>query len=104
MPSIVMSPPVTAAMPMKLPTSMCSGADRVRRRRQSRSTPVMCSTFEPMPSIFAPSDDEEAAEILHVRLARGVRDHRLARRERRRHHGVLGRHDRRLVEVDVRAA
>jgi hypothetical protein len=50
-----MSPPVTAAMPMKLPTSMCSGpieCDPPNRR----STPVMWSTFEPMPSIFPPSE------------------------------------------------
>ena len=37
-----------------------------------------------------------------MRFARRVRDHRLARREGRCHHGVLGRHHRRLVEVDVR--
>ena len=38
--------------------------------------------------------DEEAAEILHVRLAGGVRDRRLAGRERRGHDRVLGRHHR----------
>ncbi len=55
MPSIVMSPPVTAAMPMKLPTSMCSGPIECAPPAR-RSTPVMCSTFEPMPWIRAPSE------------------------------------------------
>ncbi len=101
MPSIVMSPPVTAAIPMKLPTSMCSGPIECAPPER-RSTPVMCSTFEPIPSISRAERDEEPAEILDVRLAGGVRDHRLARRERRGHDGVLGRHHGRLVEVDVR--
>ena len=48
--------------------------------------------------------DEEAAEILDVRLARGVADHGLAFRENSRHDRVLGRHDARLVEEDVLAA
>ena len=43
--------------------------------------------------------DEEAAEILDVRLARGMADDRLALREHGRHDRVLGRHHRRLVEV-----
>src|SRR5205814_1508826 len=47
--------------------------------------------------------DEEAAEILHVRLAGGVADHRLYRRQDGLHDRVLGRHDARLVEQDERA-
>ena len=47
--------------------------------------------------------DEEPAEILDVRLAGGVREQRPAGRERRRHDGVLGRHHRGLVEMDVGA-
>ena len=43
--------------------------------------------------------DEEAAEILDMRLAGGVADDRLALREHRRHDRVLGSHHRRLVEV-----
>jgi hypothetical protein len=43
---------------------------------------------------------EEPAEILDVRLARGVADHGLALRQRRRHEGVLRRHHARLVEED----
>ena len=77
---------------MKLPTSMCSGPIACEPPSR-RSTPVTCSTFEPMPSILRAERDEETAEVLHVRLARGVRDHRLARRERRRHDRVLRRHD-----------
>ena len=53
--SIVMSPPVTAAMPMKLPTSMWSGPI-VCSPPPSRDTPVIRRTFEPMPSISAPSE------------------------------------------------
>ena len=55
MPSIVMSPSVTAAMPMKLPTSMCSGPIECVPPK-SRSTPETCNTFDPIPSIFAPSE------------------------------------------------
>ena len=47
--------------------------------------------------------DEEAAEVLHVRLARRVAEHRLALREHRGHERVLRRHDARLVEEDARA-
>ena len=46
---------------------------------------------------------EEAAEILNVRLGGGVVDHRLAARERRRHHGVFRRRHARLVEEDALA-
>jgi putative nucleotidyltransferase with HDIG domain len=48
--------------------------------------------------------DEEPAEILDVRLAGRVADHRLARRQGRGHDGVLGGHDARLVQEDVRPA
>ena len=53
--SIQRSPPVTAASPMKLATSMCSGAIRYSPP-PSRSTPRMRSTFDSMPSICAPSE------------------------------------------------
>ena len=53
-PSIVTSPPVTAARPMKLPTSMWSVP--IDSPPPSRSTPLMRSTFDPMPSICAPSE------------------------------------------------
>src|SRR6266550_1753630 len=48
--------------------------------------------------------DEEAAEILHVRLAGGVSDRGLAGRDDGRHDRVLGRHHARLVEEDAGAA
>jgi hypothetical protein len=48
--------------------------------------------------------DEEAAQVLHVRLAGRVADHGLARCEHGGHDGVLRRHDARLVEEDVVAA
>ena len=47
--------------------------------------------------------DEEPAEILDVRLAGGVADHRLPGGERGSHDGVLGGHHARLVEEDVLA-
>ena len=48
--------------------------------------------------------DEEAAEILDVRLAGRIPDHRLALGEHRRHDDVLRRHHARLVEEDGLAA
>ena len=53
--SIVMSPPVAAARPMKLPTSMCSGATR-QSPPCSSVTPWTRRTFDSMPSIWAPSE------------------------------------------------
>ena len=102
-PSIVRSLFVTAARPMKLPTSMCSGAI-AHSPPFSFSTPWIRRTFDSMPSICGAERDEEAAEILHVRLAGGVADRRLARCEDGRHHRVLGRHHARLVEEDLGAA
>ena len=64
----------------------------------------MWRTFEPIPSICAPSDDEEAAEILDVRLAGGMADDRLSLGEDGGHDRVLRAHDRRLVEVHALAA
>src|SRR5947208_13439760 len=48
--------------------------------------------------------DEEPAEILDMRFAGRVADDGLSGRERRRHHGVLRRHDARLVQEDRLAA
>ena len=50
---IRISPPVTAASAMKLPTSMWSGA-MSWRAPPSRLRPCTVSTLEPMPSIRAP--------------------------------------------------
>ena len=47
--------------------------------------------------------DEEVAQVLDVRLAGRVTDDRLALREHGGHHGVLGRHDARLVEEQALA-
>ena len=55
MSSIVTSPPVTAASPMKLATSMCSGAMR-QSPPPRRWTPSIRRTFEPTPSMRAPSE------------------------------------------------
>ena len=102
-PSIVRSLFVTAARPMKLPTSMCSGAI-------AHSPPLqLLDAVDPEDVRLDALDlgaerDEEAAEILHVRLAGGVADRRLAGREDGGHHRVLGRHHARLVEEDLGAA
>ena len=74
------------------------------RRRRARGVPWMWRTFEPIPSISAPMRDEEAAEILDVRLAGRVPEHRLALGEHGRHDRVLRAHDGGLVEVHARAA
>ena len=47
--------------------------------------------------------DQEAAQVLDVRLARCVADDGLAAGEHRGHDGILGPHHRRLVEVEARA-
>ncbi len=52
--SIVRSLSVTAASPMKLPTSMCSGPTD-HSPPPSRSTPRIVSTFDPIPPTSAPS-------------------------------------------------
>ena len=44
---------------------------------------------------------QQASEVLHVRLAGGVVDHRGAGRQRGGHQGVLGGHHRRLVHEEV---
>ena len=76
--SIVISPPVTAARPMKLPTSMCSGRDpplaAARALDALDAQDVRADALDPRAE-----RDEEAAEILDVRLAGGVADDRLAR-------------------------
>ena len=54
-PSIVTSPPVTAARPMKHATSMWSGRSRHSPPR-SDSTPSMRRTFDSIPSMCAPSE------------------------------------------------
>ena len=64
----------------------------------------MRSTFDSDALDLRAERDQEAAEILDVRLARGVADHRLARVEHGGHDRVLGRHHARLVEEDVLAA
>ena len=88
---------------MKLPTSMWSAAIRVL----AASEPLDARDVDHVRADaldLGAERDEEAAEVLNVRLARRVRDRRPAGRERRGHDRVLGRHDRRLVEVDARAA
>ena len=101
--SIVRSPPVTAARPMKLPTSMCSGATR-HSPPARRSTPLDAQDVRLDPLDLRAERDEEAAEILDVRLAGRVADHGLALGEHGGHDDVLGRHHARLVEEDRLAA
>ena len=57
----------------------------------------------PTPGDVRTHADEASREVVHVRLARGVADHRDPLGEHRRHHQVLGAGDRRHVERDARA-
>ncbi len=102
--SIVMSPPVDRGE-----------ADEARRPRcapaPTRQSPPSSSVdaVDPQHVRLDPLDlgaerDEEAAEVLDVRLAGGVPDHRLALGEHGGHDDVLGRHHARLVEEDRLAA
>ena len=70
--SIVRSPPVTAARPMKLADLDVLGTDRGTRRRAERSTPGCAARSSRSRRSSRPERDEEAAEILDVRLAGGV--------------------------------
>ena len=82
------------------PTSMWSVPIRHSPPR-SDSTPSDAEDVRLDPLDVRAERDEEAAEVLHVRLARGVADHRLPGRENGRHDRVLRRHDARLVEEDA---
>ena len=98
--SIVMSPPVTAARPMKLATSMCSGPMRCSPPRELVDAldpeHVRADALDP-----GAERDEEPAEILDVRLAGRVHQHGLALgASDGGHDRVLGRHHARLVEED----
>ena len=98
-----MSLPVAAARPMKLPTSMCSGRDApVAAVQLGDALDAEHVRLDPLD--LGAERDEEAAEILDVRLAGGVPDHRLALGEHGGHDDVLGRHHARLVEEDRLAA
>ena len=66
-------------------------------------TPRIRICEEPAPSIFAPMRVEAGGQVDDLGLARGIGDHRLALGERRGHHQVLGRADRRLREADLGA-
>ena len=81
--------------------------DVVRADPDSRPPPSSRATVDVEDVRSDPLDlgadrDEEAAEILDVRLARGVAEHRLALGEHGRHDRVLRSHDGRLVEVHAR--
>ena len=69
------SPPVTPASAMNEPISMWSGPI-VWSQPCSSASPLTVSTLEPIPSIPAPMLHEHAREVLDVRLAGGVADHR----------------------------
>jgi hypothetical protein len=60
--------------------------------------------FEPISSICAPSHVQEVAQLLHVRLGRGITDDRIPFCHDSRHDGVLRRGDACLVHQEIRAA
>ena len=82
-PSIVRPPPVTAARPMKRRHLDVVGADPPLASAQ-RLDALDAEDVRLDPLDVRAERDEEAAEILDVRLARGVADHRLARERARR--------------------
>ena len=102
MSSTVTSPPVTAASPMKLAASMCSAPMRCSPPESSVDT-LDAQHVRADPLDLRAERDEEAAEVLHVRLAGRVHQGGLALGERGGHDGVLGAHHARLVEKDVLA-
>ena len=100
--SITTSPPVTAARPAKLADLDVIRADAVGAAAEPLDT-LDVEDVRADPLDRRAETDEEAAEILDVRLAGGVPDDRLALGEDRRHDRVLGAHHRGLVEVQARA-
>ena len=80
------------------------GRCRSATRRRERLDALDAQDVRLDPFDVGAERDEEAAQVLHVRLARRVADHGLSRREHRGHDRVLRRHDARLVEEDVLAA
>ena len=100
--STTTSPPVAAARPTKLATSMWSGPDPVLGPAElAHALDVEDVRADPVDP--GAERDEEAAEVLDVRLACGVPEHRLALGEHGGHDRVLGAHDGGLVEVHPRA-
>ena len=88
---------------MKLPTSMCSGADPPLAAVQLAH--ALDAEHVRVDAVDAGAERaEEAAEILDVRLAGGVPEHGRPGRQHGGHDGVLGRHHARLVEEDRRPA
>ena len=100
--SITRSPPVTAARPMKLPISMWSARTRCRRATEL-AAPVDVQEVRADPLDVRAHRLQELAQLLHVRLARGVHDRRSPLGERRGHERVLGTGHRGLVEEELGA-
>ena len=79
------------------------GGDVVRGAVQQAAAALDDDQLGADPGDVRAHADEAAREVVHVRLARRVADHRDALGEHRRHHQVLGAGDRRHVERDARA-
>ena len=101
--SIRSSPPVTPASAMNEPISMWSGPTSCVQPPSSRLAGDGQHVGADAADVGAHLD-QHPREVLHVGLAGGVADHRLARRQRGGHQRVLGRHHRRLVHEDVAGA
>src|SRR5437764_1042895 len=86
-----------------LTTTRC-GSHRMIRAPIDTSLSVKKSRLSNIFPNLRAEGDEKTAQVLHVRLACGVADHRLAGGQDRCHDGVLRRHDAGLVEEDVVAA
>ncbi len=88
---------------MKLAASMCS-EPIVCSPPCSRSTPSIRRTFEPIPSICAPSETRKRQRSWTCGSQAALISSVVARGEDSRHHRVLGAHHARLVEEDPLAA
>ena len=77
--------------------------DPMATRRPAVRPPSTVIVLVPIPSICGAQRDEELRQILHVRLAGRVAEHRRAAGRGRDHQRVLRRRDARLVEKDIGA-
>ncbi len=96
------SPPVIAAATRSVPASIRSGMTECSTP-VSRDTPSIVMMSVPAPWIRAPMRDQRPGEILDLRLAGGVLQHRRPLGEHRGHQHVLGAGDGDLVEAHRRA-
>ncbi len=100
-PSIVSSPPVTAASPMKLAASMCSAPIRWLPRRRATRPPRSAGRSSRSRRCCAPSSTRKRQRSWTCGSQAALISVVSPSREHGRHHGVLGAHHARLAEEDL---